>query len=133
MNIVDKRKATRFYELKVGDVFKCGEVTAICVADANNKGNIGINLATGTKLSLTNSARVEILNTTLTIEDDKKEKPIQIDEDIKDVTLGEIASYCFHATSIKECSNCPISKYCEDGIYAEDLFQNLYYHIQENK
>lgn len=133
MNIVDKRKATRFYELKVGDVFKYGEVTAICIADVNNKGNIGINLATGTKLSLTNSARVEILEATLTIEDNKKDKSIQIDDDIKDITLGEISSYCANAVDVKACENCPISRYCEVGMYSEDLFQRLYYHIQENK
>ena len=126
MNIVDKRKTTRFYELKVGDVFKCGEVTAICITGENNKGNIGINLATGSKLHLTSSASVEILDATLTIEDNKKEKPIQIDNDIKDITLGEIATYCSNVTTIKECTNCPISRYCEDGVYAEDLFQKIY-------
>lgn len=126
MNIVDKRKATKFDELKVGDVFKCGEVTAICIADANNKGNIGINLATGTKLSLTSSARVEILEATLTIEDNKKEKPIQIDKDIKDITLSEISTYCAHSVGSEDCAYCPISKYCKFGTYVEDLFQTLY-------
>ena len=126
MNIVDKRKTTKFYELKVGDVFKCGEVTGICIADENSINNIGINLATGSKLHLTNSASVEILDATLTIEDNKKEKPIQIDISVKDITLGEIATYCANATTINVCSKCPISRYCEDGIYAEDLFQKLY-------
>ena len=40
MNIVDKRKTTKFYELKVGDVFKCGEVTGICIADENSINNM---------------------------------------------------------------------------------------------